>query len=55
MELLPWPHYRRDAIAGRLGLTLRTIERYETGTAPEWYDLALVGLAAKLGNRKKRP
>lgn len=35
---------RREWVAVELGLSLRTIERYEAEGPPAWYDFALVGL-----------
>jgi hypothetical protein len=32
-------------VARLLGLSVKTIRRYEYGTAPRWYQAALVGLA----------
>ncbi|HEY6141584.1 MAG TPA: helix-turn-helix transcriptional regulator [Thermoanaerobaculia bacterium] len=51
-ELLGWQRYDRAFVADQLGVSQRTIERYETGETPDWYDLALVGLAVKLGTLK---
>lgn len=31
-------------VATRLGISVRTVLRYEFGKAPRWYDYALVGL-----------
>ena len=35
----------RAAIAKRLGLSERTVLRYESGAPPVWYELALIGSA----------
>ncbi|MGH7676586.1 MAG: hypothetical protein ACREMV_15075 [Gemmatimonadales bacterium] len=44
----------RRWVATHLGLGLKTVERYELhGLAPEWYLLALLGLALKLGKKPK--
>lgn len=52
LELLPWPYSRRRLVAERLGLDIRTIERYEAGAAPRWYELALLGLSVRLKKQK---
>jgi len=38
---------RRVNVAWALGLGLRTVVRYELEGAPQWYELALEGLAAR--------
>lgn len=48
-----WLHRRMDldlprsraAIAKRLGISERTVLRYESGAPPAWYELALIGSA----------
>lgn len=44
----------REAVAPLLGLSLRTVQRYEFGEAPAWYDFALIGLAVKLKGGKQK-
>lgn len=51
-KLLGWRGTDRQWVADRLGISARTVERYEHGTAPQWYELALEGLAARLGSLK---
>lgn len=48
-QLLGWQGGDRRWIAQQLGISVRTIERYENGGAPAWYNFALKGLAAHLG------
>ncbi len=43
----------RETVARALGLHIRTIEKYEIGTPPDWYELALMGLAERW--RQQRP
>jgi len=47
LELLGRPDYHRQRVADALGLSLRTVQRYETEGPPAWYELALEGLAAR--------
>jgi hypothetical protein len=42
----------RAKIGALLGLSVRTLDRYEREEAPAWYDRALVGLAVELGRLK---
>lgn len=43
----------REELAPMLGLSFRTLQRYEYGEAPGWYDLALVGLSVKIRGKHK--
>jgi hypothetical protein len=44
----------REEVAARLGLSVRTLYRYELEGAPAWYDFALVGLWAEDRVREKK-
>jgi len=44
-ELLGNVGGRPEAVAAALGLSVRTLRRYEYDGAPAWYELALIGLA----------
>ena len=46
-ERILGPRGDRLTVSKALGLHLRTVEKYENGTAPPWYELALVGLAER--------
>lgn len=37
----------RETVARAFGLHLRTVEQYENEGPPDWYELALLGLAER--------
>jgi hypothetical protein len=49
LALFGWPAGRRVRVAAALGISIRTLERYEVAKqgAPLLYELALEGLAAR--------
>jgi hypothetical protein len=40
-----WRRASQQGVAAALGLSVRTLQRYEHDGAPGWYELALIGLA----------
>jgi DNA-binding XRE family transcriptional regulator len=44
-QILGYGDHRREAVAKALGISRRSIERYETEGPPKWYEPALIGLA----------
>jgi len=45
--------HTRAWVAEQLGLGRRTLERYELSRAPQWYPLALLGLATQEKKKKR--
>jgi hypothetical protein len=51
-ELLGYRDGELRTVARNLGLSVRTLQRYEFDGAPGWYELALIGLKFA---RRRRP